>query len=183
MVGGGGDCHKITQLYYYITSFIQFNWLIFTNALFVECKSKLNVTQVITDNLTSRCSSVSGDTIVSLDQQLVVGVSFVVQTARARHREHPSTRHAERIVPVATNDAERYLSPFTTVTVQRGDLHSKTSDNTTGVYLMSDQYFTVRGVVCVCVNVFRCMCVCNDALNTFYFSVIWHRTYGKGPLR
>ena len=23
----------------------------------------------------------------------------------------------------------------------------------------------------------------NDALNTFYFTVIWHRTYGKGPLR
>ena len=23
----------------------------------------------------------------------------------------------------------------------------------------------------------------NDALNTFYFTVIWHQTYGKGPLR
>ena len=23
----------------------------------------------------------------------------------------------------------------------------------------------------------------NDALNTFYFTVIWRRTYGKGPLR
>ena len=23
----------------------------------------------------------------------------------------------------------------------------------------------------------------NDALNTFYFTVIWLRTYGKGPLR
>ena len=23
----------------------------------------------------------------------------------------------------------------------------------------------------------------NDTLNTFYFTVIWHRTYGKGPLR
>ena len=23
----------------------------------------------------------------------------------------------------------------------------------------------------------------NDALNTFYFMVIWHHTYGKGPLR
>ena len=23
----------------------------------------------------------------------------------------------------------------------------------------------------------------NDALNTFYFTVIWCRTYGKGPLR
>ena len=23
----------------------------------------------------------------------------------------------------------------------------------------------------------------NDALNTFYFMVIWRRTYGKGPLR
>ena len=23
----------------------------------------------------------------------------------------------------------------------------------------------------------------NDALNTFYFTVIWHRTYGKGSLR
>ena len=22
----------------------------------------------------------------------------------------------------------------------------------------------------------------NDALNTFYFTVIWRRTYGKGPL-
>ena len=22
-----------------------------------------------------------------------------------------------------------------------------------------------------------------DALNTFYFTVIWHRTYGKGPFR
>ena len=23
----------------------------------------------------------------------------------------------------------------------------------------------------------------NDALNIFYFTVIWRRTYGKGPLR
>ena len=23
----------------------------------------------------------------------------------------------------------------------------------------------------------------NDALNTFLFTVIWRRTYGKGPLR
>ena len=23
----------------------------------------------------------------------------------------------------------------------------------------------------------------NDTLNTFYFTVIWRRTYGKGPLR
>ena len=23
----------------------------------------------------------------------------------------------------------------------------------------------------------------NNALNTFYFTVIWRRTYGKGPLR
>ena len=23
----------------------------------------------------------------------------------------------------------------------------------------------------------------NDALNTFYFTVIWRHTYGKGPLR
>ena len=23
----------------------------------------------------------------------------------------------------------------------------------------------------------------NDALNTFYFTVIWRRTYGKGPIR
>ena len=23
----------------------------------------------------------------------------------------------------------------------------------------------------------------NDALNTFYITVIWRRTYGKGPLR
>ena len=23
----------------------------------------------------------------------------------------------------------------------------------------------------------------NDALNTFYYTVIWRRTYGKGPLR
>ena len=23
----------------------------------------------------------------------------------------------------------------------------------------------------------------NDTLNTFYFTIIWHRTYGKGPLR
>ena len=23
----------------------------------------------------------------------------------------------------------------------------------------------------------------NDALNTFYFTVIWRQTYGKGPLR
>ena len=23
----------------------------------------------------------------------------------------------------------------------------------------------------------------NDALNTFYFTVIWNQTYGKGPLR
>ena len=23
----------------------------------------------------------------------------------------------------------------------------------------------------------------NDILNTFYFTVIWRRTYGKGPLR
>ena len=26
-------------------------------------------------------------------------------------------------------------------------------------------------------------CLFNDALNTFYFTVIWRRTYGKGPLR
>ena len=23
----------------------------------------------------------------------------------------------------------------------------------------------------------------NDALNTFFFTVIWHQTYGKGPFR
>ena len=61
--------------------------------------------------------------------------------------------------------------------------------------------------VCVCVCVLACVkiatdgCRCkppvsrlfingkegnvlfNDALNTFYFTVIWRRTYGKGPLR
>ena len=26
-------------------------------------------------------------------------------------------------------------------------------------------------------------CLFNDALNTFYFTVIWRQTYGKGPLR
>ena len=26
-------------------------------------------------------------------------------------------------------------------------------------------------------------CLFNDALNTYYFTVIWRRTYGKWPLR
>ena len=47
--------------------------------------------------------------------------------------------------------------------------------------------------VCICVHVCVFVCVCkgrkegnvlfNDVLNTFYFTVIWHQTYGKGPLR